>query len=166
MHKAAAYKRRTICCMLVAAGASLLLKDGAALSPRQLALMAEDLELAEYLKSQEHFQVISWIERNRKLRCSFRMLFKYKYAILWHQYCDEFYNLTFNTSLTVLYHIPFNFYSYLNTKKRFFNDYIIGRKSCRWRSIVMRGFRNTCMSYGLVIPQNYNFVRYVCDQNY
>ena len=43
--------------MLVAAGASLLVMDGAGLSPRQLALMAEDLELAEYLKSQEHFQV-------------------------------------------------------------------------------------------------------------
>ena len=57
LHKAAAYKRRTICCMLVAAGASLLVLDGAGLSPRQLALMAEDLELAEYLKSQEHFQV-------------------------------------------------------------------------------------------------------------
>ena len=62
--------------MLVAAGASLLLKDGAALSPRQLALMAEDLELAEYLKSQEHFQVISWIKRNRKLQYSFRMFLK------------------------------------------------------------------------------------------
>ena len=58
LHKAAAYKRRTICCMLVAAGASLLVLDGAGLSPRQLALMAEDLELAEYLKSQERFQVM------------------------------------------------------------------------------------------------------------
>ena len=28
LHKAAAYKRRTICCMLVAAGASLLIKVG------------------------------------------------------------------------------------------------------------------------------------------
>ena len=62
--------------MLVAAGASLLLKDGAALSPRQLALMAEDLELAEYLKSQEHFQVISWIKKDRKLQYSFRMFLK------------------------------------------------------------------------------------------
>ena len=59
--------------MLVAAGASLLLKDGAALSPRQLALMAEDLELAEYLKSQEHFQVIIWIDWNKKLPRSFRI---------------------------------------------------------------------------------------------
>ena len=62
--------------MLVAAGASLLLKDGAALSPRQLALMAEDLELAEYLKSQEHFQAILWIERDRKLQYNFRMFLK------------------------------------------------------------------------------------------
>lgn len=28
LHKAAAYKRRTICCMLVAAGASLLIRVG------------------------------------------------------------------------------------------------------------------------------------------
>ena len=63
LHKAAAYKRRTICCMLVAAGASLLVLDGAGLSPRQLALMAEDLELAEYLKSQEHFQVFKLVEK-------------------------------------------------------------------------------------------------------
>lgn len=63
LHKAAAYKRRTICCMLVAAGASLLVLDGAGLSPRQLALMAEDLELAEYLKSQEHFQVFKLLEK-------------------------------------------------------------------------------------------------------
>ena len=56
LHKAAAYKRRTICCMLVAAGASLLVEDGAGLVPRQLALMAEDVELAAYLQSQENFQ--------------------------------------------------------------------------------------------------------------
>ena len=56
LHKAANYKRRTICCMLVAAGASLLQNDFAGLSPRQLALMAEDPELAAYLESQEQFQ--------------------------------------------------------------------------------------------------------------
>ena len=56
LHKAAAYKRRTICCLLISAGASLLLNDYAGLSPRQLALMAEDSELAAYLESQEQFQ--------------------------------------------------------------------------------------------------------------
>ena len=55
--------------MLVAAGASLLVLDGAGLSSRQLALMAEDLELAEYLKSQEHFQVRQTsIKRYEKIR--------------------------------------------------------------------------------------------------
>lgn len=56
LHKAASYKRRTISCMLVAAGASLLIKDNAELTPRQLAALAEDNELASYLESQEEFQ--------------------------------------------------------------------------------------------------------------
>ena len=56
LHKAAAYKRRTICCLLIAAGASLLIQDHAGLTPRQLAVMAEDTDLAEYLDSQEQFQ--------------------------------------------------------------------------------------------------------------
>ena len=56
LHKAAAYKRRTICCLLIAAGASLLIQDHAGLTPRQLAVMAEDQDLADYLDSQEQFQ--------------------------------------------------------------------------------------------------------------
>lgn len=56
LHKAAAYKRRTICCLLIAAGASLLIQDHAGLTPRQLAMMAEDIDLADYLDSQEQFQ--------------------------------------------------------------------------------------------------------------
>ena len=56
LHKAAAYKRRTICCILIGAGASLLINDFSGLSPRQLALMADDSELAAYLESQEQFQ--------------------------------------------------------------------------------------------------------------
>ena len=56
LHKAAGYKRRTISCMLVAAGASLLIVDNGGLTPRQLAVMAEDNELASYLESQEEFQ--------------------------------------------------------------------------------------------------------------
>ncbi len=38
--------------MLVAAGASLLIEDHAGLTPRQMAIMAEDHELSEYLQSQ------------------------------------------------------------------------------------------------------------------
>ncbi|PNF21722.1 Eye-specific diacylglycerol kinase [Cryptotermes secundus] len=59
LHKAAANKRRSICCMLVAGGASLTLPDHQGNTPRLLALQAEDHELAAYLESQEHFQLVS-----------------------------------------------------------------------------------------------------------
>ncbi|PSN37266.1 Eye-specific diacylglycerol kinase [Blattella germanica] len=59
LHKAAAHKRRSICCMLVAGGASLTLPDHQGNTPRLLALNAEDHELAAYLESQEHFQLVS-----------------------------------------------------------------------------------------------------------
>uniref|UniRef100_T1JHM2 Diacylglycerol kinase n=1 Tax=Strigamia maritima TaxID=126957 RepID=T1JHM2_STRMM len=51
LHTAAAYKRRTICCMLVAAGASLTIVDNQCMTSRQQALKAEDKELAAYLES-------------------------------------------------------------------------------------------------------------------
>nr|XP_022904249.1 eye-specific diacylglycerol kinase isoform X2 [Onthophagus taurus] len=51
LHKAAAYRWRTICCMLVAAGAGLNIPDNRGLSPRLLALQADDHELANYLES-------------------------------------------------------------------------------------------------------------------
>ncbi|XP_052738066.1 eye-specific diacylglycerol kinase isoform X3 [Bicyclus anynana] len=59
LHKAAAHKRRAICCMLVAGGASLTRQDHAGLTPRHHALRAEDHDLAAYLESQEHFQLVS-----------------------------------------------------------------------------------------------------------
>ncbi|CAH2092069.1 unnamed protein product [Euphydryas editha] len=59
LHKAAAHKRRAICCMLVAGGASLSRADRAGHTPRQLALRADDHDLAAYLESQEHFQLVS-----------------------------------------------------------------------------------------------------------
>ncbi|XP_076445918.1 diacylglycerol kinase zeta-like [Babylonia areolata] len=58
LHKAAWYQRRTICHMLVAAGASLTRVDFHGNSPRQQALKAEDKELAAYLENQEHFQLV------------------------------------------------------------------------------------------------------------
>ncbi|XP_076466864.1 diacylglycerol kinase zeta-like [Babylonia areolata] len=58
LHKAAWYQRRTICHMLVAAGASLTRLDFEGNSPRQQALLAEDTELAAYLESQEHIQLV------------------------------------------------------------------------------------------------------------
>ncbi|KAK3769756.1 hypothetical protein RRG08_046862 [Elysia crispata] len=58
LHKAAWYQRRTICHMLVAAGASLTRTDFHGNSPRQQALKAEDKELAAYLENQEHFQLV------------------------------------------------------------------------------------------------------------
>ncbi|XP_043684797.1 eye-specific diacylglycerol kinase [Vespula pensylvanica] len=58
LHKAAQHKKRTICCMLVAGGATLTVKDRHGHTPRQLALIAEDRELAAYLQSQEQFQLV------------------------------------------------------------------------------------------------------------
>ncbi|XP_011156353.1 eye-specific diacylglycerol kinase isoform X2 [Solenopsis invicta] len=57
LHKAAQNKRRSICCMLVAGGASLMVKDRHGNTPHHLALIAEDHDLAAYLQSQEHFQL-------------------------------------------------------------------------------------------------------------
>lgn len=51
LHKAAQYKCRAICCMLIASGASLTITDLKGLSPRLLAIQAEDHELAAYLES-------------------------------------------------------------------------------------------------------------------
>jgi len=59
---------RTICCMLIAAGASLLIEDHAGLSPRQLAIMAEDHELSEYLESQEEFQAEKLMAGGRSIQ--------------------------------------------------------------------------------------------------
>ncbi|XP_063233449.1 eye-specific diacylglycerol kinase isoform X2 [Bacillus rossius redtenbacheri] len=57
LHLAAAHRRRSVCCMLVAAGASLLLTDREGSSAHRLALGAGDADLAAYLHSQEHFQL-------------------------------------------------------------------------------------------------------------
>lgn len=57
LHKAAQYKRRSICCMLVAGGATLTVVDRQGHTPRDLALQAEDRDLAAYLYSQEQFQL-------------------------------------------------------------------------------------------------------------
>lgn len=59
LHKAAAYKRRTICQILVNAGASLTVLDECGYSARQLAMAAEDHELTSYLESQEQFAITS-----------------------------------------------------------------------------------------------------------
>nr|XP_022293832.1 diacylglycerol kinase zeta-like isoform X7 [Crassostrea virginica] len=58
LHKAAWYQRRTICYMLVEAGASLTRTDYQGNTPRLQALRADDKELAAYLESQEHFQLV------------------------------------------------------------------------------------------------------------
>ncbi|XP_060524933.1 eye-specific diacylglycerol kinase-like isoform X2 [Cylas formicarius] len=59
LHKAAAYKQRNICCMLVASGASLDIKDHRGNTAKLLALQADDQDLAAYLESQEHFKMVS-----------------------------------------------------------------------------------------------------------
>ena len=53
LHKAAWYQRRTICCMLVEAKASLTMKDYHGNTPRMQALKADDKELAAYLESKD-----------------------------------------------------------------------------------------------------------------
>merc|ERR1719323_558993 len=57
LHKAAAYKRRTICQILVTAGASLSVPDECGQTARALALAAEDHELTSYLEAQERIQL-------------------------------------------------------------------------------------------------------------
>ncbi|KAG1682163.1 Eye-specific diacylglycerol kinase [Nymphon striatum] len=51
LHMAAEFKRRKICCMLVAAGANLNIHDFEKKAPKHLALQAEDKELFDYLDS-------------------------------------------------------------------------------------------------------------------
>lgn len=53
--------------MLIAAGASLLIEDHAGLTPRQLAIMAEDHELSDYLESQEEFQAEKLMSGGEKI---------------------------------------------------------------------------------------------------
>ena len=57
LHKAATYKRRTICQILVNAGASLSVLDECGQTARQLAQSAEDHELTSYLEAQEQIQL-------------------------------------------------------------------------------------------------------------
>lgn len=59
LHKAAFYERRTICSLLVQAGASLTRTDYDGNTPRIQALKAQDKELAKYLETQEHLQIIA-----------------------------------------------------------------------------------------------------------
>jgi hypothetical protein len=51
LHKAAAARQRSICCMLVAGGAAIGMQDHQGVTARELALRAEDAELAAYLES-------------------------------------------------------------------------------------------------------------------
>eukprot|EP00795_Rhopilema_esculentum_P005409 gene5409-575_t len=59
LHKAASRQRRTICRMLVNAGASLTRKDHVGNTPRLLALKAKDSDLAKFLENQERLQIIA-----------------------------------------------------------------------------------------------------------
>lgn len=51
LHKAAAYKWRNICSILVAGGAALNITDNRGLTPRMHANQSNDQELAAYLES-------------------------------------------------------------------------------------------------------------------
>ncbi|CAG9863768.1 unnamed protein product [Phyllotreta striolata] len=59
LHKAVAYKWHSVCCILVAGGALLDVKDHRGVTPRLLALQNNDHELAAYLERQEQFQQVS-----------------------------------------------------------------------------------------------------------
>ncbi|XP_058053699.1 eye-specific diacylglycerol kinase [Anopheles bellator] len=58
LHKAAASKQRSICYMLIAAGASLSIQDNNGRTARMLASDVDDFELALYLENQEQFQLL------------------------------------------------------------------------------------------------------------
>lgn len=60
LHKAAGNRRRSICYMLVAAGASLLLQDNQGYTPKILAIHADDHELAAYLESESSLKIFAW----------------------------------------------------------------------------------------------------------
>lgn len=51
LHKAVQQKHRNICYMLVAAGASLTMRDANGLTPMMIAFQVEDNDLATYLES-------------------------------------------------------------------------------------------------------------------
>ncbi|XP_032895102.1 diacylglycerol kinase zeta isoform X4 [Amblyraja radiata] len=58
LHKAAALRHRTICHLLVEAGASLMKTDLQGDTPKNKAEKALDLELAAYLENRQHYQMI------------------------------------------------------------------------------------------------------------
>ncbi|XP_066266037.1 diacylglycerol kinase zeta-like isoform X3 [Branchiostoma lanceolatum] len=65
LHKAASYQRRSICCMLVAAGAKVTCRDSNGNTPRLLSLKANDRDLADYLKGQEQY-LLATTEENQE----------------------------------------------------------------------------------------------------
>ncbi|XP_049540536.1 eye-specific diacylglycerol kinase-like [Anopheles darlingi] len=64
LHKAAASKQRSICYMLIAAGANLTIQDNNGQTARMVASTMEDYELALYLEKQEQFQLIDHRSNN------------------------------------------------------------------------------------------------------
>ncbi|XP_053976174.1 eye-specific diacylglycerol kinase isoform X1 [Hylaeus volcanicus] len=75
LHKAAQYKRRSICCMLVAGGATLTIADRNGHTPRDLALQAEDRDLAAYLYSRSI---------SKRLPCRIATLWRYSVSLTGH----------------------------------------------------------------------------------
>ncbi|XP_057313377.1 diacylglycerol kinase zeta-like isoform X3 [Hydractinia symbiolongicarpus] len=59
LHKAALYKKRTICRTLIGRGASVVRLDTEGNTPQLLALKSSDTELAKYLQNQERLQLIA-----------------------------------------------------------------------------------------------------------
>lgn len=58
LHKAVAYKWRSICCILIAGGASMDITDHKGLTPKLLAIQNDDHELAAYFESKYSNSVV------------------------------------------------------------------------------------------------------------
>jgi diacylglycerol kinase (ATP) len=93
LHKAAAYKWRSICCMLVAGGAALDVTDHRGLTPRLLALQSDDHDLAAYFESEslrfEHFDKLG------------RFIFQVKNISSWYL---RVWGLSYEKSNKTMYH--------------------------------------------------------------
>lgn len=92
LHKAVQQKHRNICYMLVAAGASLTMRDANGLTPMMIAFQVEDNDLATYLESKLRNSFISihfilYIRLNRTM--SIRNIWLWKRVWACVCMCDE-----------------------------------------------------------------------------
>lgn len=75
LHKAVQQKHRNICYMLVAAGASLTMRDANGLTPMMIAFQVEDNDLATYLESMFQSSIIIKKTVCSSIVCSTHVIF-------------------------------------------------------------------------------------------